>query len=282
METTKRTRRRPLHTCGASCLAVAHKACTKAQDLNSPLGSLAKWAIFFTHYLSPIIYALLYQWLAMLSLIDDQILTVQTITEKIIPSSTQVFDKMDGLVHSVEILPENLDRLFPLITHKFPFLDWIVVRLIACLNSILSILTHWGSSSSSSDQTREKEITIDVMNRNDIIIIDRRKPNDDKCLSIEPPMKRLQSLKDRIKGISDHHQHCASDSPMYSSYHSANSSPVSDLSADETYPVTMMSCSYKEMLERGTKEDDDAKDDNAIMLERGTKEDDDAKDDNAL
>lgn len=220
----------------------------------------------------------------MLSLIDDQILTVQTITEKIIPSSTQVFDKMDGLVHSVEILPENLDRLFPLITHKFPFLDWIVVRLIACLNSILSILTHWGSSSSSSssDQTREKEITIDVMNRNDIIIIDRRKPNDDKCLSIEPPMKRLQSLKDRIKGISDHHQHCASDSPMYSSYHSANSSPVSDLSADETYPVTMMSCSYKEMLERGTKEDDDAKDDNAIMLERGTKEDDDAKDDNAL
>ncbi|KAI3467682.1 hypothetical protein Pfo_024345 [Paulownia fortunei] len=320
-------RRRPLHTCGASCLAIAHKACTKMQDFDGPLGSMAKRAITFINSFFPFVYSMLHQWLALLSFMDDHILSVECMIEMVFPPSTHLFDKIDGLVCSAEVLPEQLDdvfRKFPLMMHQFPFLDWVLVHLISLLNCLLSILTHWGSKNA-----REKEITIDV-NCNDIPICkseseekaaccpvislaieqsdsledkagaarNHKEPsnsvhfeeleksysshkkanaarnhiepsNDVNSEVIQKSVERLRSLKNRIKALEE--PHCAADSPMYSSYQSANSSPVSDCSQDETNPFSQIgksdtkNCTYKEMLKRGKKEDGERKEDKALL-----------------
>ena len=68
-------RRRPLHTCGVSVIKIAQRAYDVGQDLIEPLSSksvkrMAKIASFAT----PFCQALLYFWLAVLALIDDQII----------------------------------------------------------------------------------------------------------------------------------------------------------------------------------------------------------------
>ncbi|KAL3649871.1 hypothetical protein CASFOL_006274 [Castilleja foliolosa] len=130
------TRRRPLHTCGASLLAIAQKSCTKLQHLDGPLGSTATKAISFINFFVPFIYIFLYPFLATISYIDDRILAFETKAESIFPPSTFVFDKIDNLVSSSETLPDHIDHIF---------------------NHIYSILTHFKSRNAS-----EKEIPIDV------------------------------------------------------------------------------------------------------------------------
>lgn len=158
---TKRTisRRLPLHTCGVSFLAIAHKICTKTQDFNGPIGSLTTR---ITKLALPFIYAMQIQWLAVLSFADGYILTIENIVETIFPPSAYVFNRLDEFVHIVETLPEKFDyamNKFPPIVHQVPFLKWGLVQIIWWLNILVSVLTHCGSEST---REKEKEIIVDI------------------------------------------------------------------------------------------------------------------------
>ncbi|XP_061360790.1 uncharacterized protein LOC133304748 [Gastrolobium bilobum] len=156
------SRHRPLHACGVSIFAIADIAFGKTQDMNGPIGStlrrVAKLAKFFT----PLIYAIQYQWLAILSFIDDRILAVENMTEKLFPPSTYVFDKVDEIVLMILSLPENFDGVvneFPTIIHKVPFLEWALTHvIISSLNSLVSMLNNWGHENS---RINEKTIGVD-------------------------------------------------------------------------------------------------------------------------
>lgn len=154
------SRRRPLHTCGVSILALAHRAYAAAQDLNGPIGSMAKRIDKMVSLASPIVYAMQYQWLAVLCFADDHILVVENMIERQFPPSKSVFDKIDDLLGVTETIPDKFDYAvtkFPTIIHQFPFLDWALIRLISLLNFFISTLTYWGSQN-----TKEKEIVVDV------------------------------------------------------------------------------------------------------------------------
>lgn len=216
------TRRRPLHTCGVSAITVAHRAYAAAQDLNGPLGSMAKRMDKIVSLACPIVHAMQYQWLALLCFADDHILVVENVIEKFFPPLKNVFDKIDELVKATETLPEKFDtavKRFPTIINQFPFLDWALVHVISMLNFLISTLTYWGSQI-----TREKEIVVDI-NCND--------------------HNHNSALVDKI------HHTKSGDFP-----------PISKTQQDKTIDCVnakpdAMKCTYKDVLEKGTKEDMD-------------------------
>ncbi|KAJ7945530.1 DNA ligase [Quillaja saponaria] len=154
------SRHRPLHTCGFSILTIAYSTFTKTQDLNGPFGSTCRKIGRIAQFASPYVYTLQYQWLAILSFVDDEILAAENKIEKIIPPSTHVFNKIEELVQVIEYLPKKFDdalNKFPSIIHQIPFLDWVVVCVISWLNYLISTLTYWGS-----ENTRIKGIVVDL------------------------------------------------------------------------------------------------------------------------
>ncbi|GFP95858.1 hypothetical protein PHJA_001730000 [Phtheirospermum japonicum] len=225
---------------------------------------MATRAISFMHSFVPFIYIFLYPFLAMTSYIDDRILAFETKAESIFPPSTLLFDKIDGLVSSSETLPDHIDDVFekiPLLVHRLPFLD----RIILWLNYILSILTHLGSRN-----TSEKEIQVDAVDQlsetsnsnrriNNCTVTEFEPSKAMTCEVIQKSVDRLRFLRNRIKTLDEPH---FVDSPMYASYQSANSSPVSDCSDGEAGPFNHpMNYSYKEiLLEKGQKEANEGKD----------------------
>ncbi|KZV44092.1 hypothetical protein F511_10763 [Dorcoceras hygrometricum] len=132
-------RGRPLHTCGESMLAIGHNALTKAQHFDEPLGSAATRVVSFFDTLFPFIHTMLYQWLSMLSFMDDHILTVEHAVELLFPPSKRLFDKMDLLVRDhAQVLPEKFfDHILG------PFLDFLLPWLLF----LVSIFNLWGSKS---------------------------------------------------------------------------------------------------------------------------------------
>uniref|UniRef100_A0A5B7BT39 Uncharacterized protein n=1 Tax=Davidia involucrata TaxID=16924 RepID=A0A5B7BT39_DAVIN len=246
MESTAATRTmsrsRPLHTCGLSILVIVHRAYTIAQELNGPVGSMAKRIATFTASASPIIYAMQYQWLAVLSFVDDHILAVENMVETLFPPSAHLFNKIDELVHTAETLPGKVDdavNKFPMIIHQFPFLDWALVHVISWLKFFISTLTHWGSNN-----TREKEIMIDI-----------------NCNNVNNESESAA-----------YNAHCPVESPIPAQCENVEkkSSSISDSSQDETKSTVgatvkpdTMKCSYKEVLEKGTKENSEKKKDSA-------------------
>ncbi|KAI4343372.1 hypothetical protein L6164_010729 [Bauhinia variegata] len=128
-----RHRHRPLHACGVSVLTIA--------DLG------------YNRIASPLIYALQYQWLAILSFIDDHILAVEKMIENLFPSSAYAFDKIDQLVQLIESVPHKLDDAIAV--NRFPApMEWALFHLISCLNSLISTFNRWGP-----------RITIDVVRK---------------------------------------------------------------------------------------------------------------------
>ncbi|TKY59875.1 hypothetical protein E2542_SST16969 [Spatholobus suberectus] len=141
------SRHRPLHACGVSILAIVDIAMGKTQHINGPLGSTLRRVTKLAKFSTPLIYAIQFQWLIMLSFIDDAILAIEKITEKLFPPSTLVFDKVDEIVLMIVSLPEKFDgatNRFPTIIHEVPFLDWALTLMILRLNSLVSTLNHWG------------------------------------------------------------------------------------------------------------------------------------------
>ncbi|XWS69213.1 hypothetical protein CRYUN_Cryun04dG0160300 [Craigia yunnanensis] len=154
------SRRRPLHTCGVSAFAMAHNAYIKAQDLNEPLGSMAKRIVTLGSLVCSLVYALQHIWLAIFFYVDDCILALENAVEIVFPPSRHVFNKVDEVVQIIETLPVKLDDVldkFPVMIEQVPLLDWALGQAISWLKVLTSILTHWGTGN-----TTEKEIAVDT------------------------------------------------------------------------------------------------------------------------
>ncbi|CAK9137326.1 unnamed protein product [Ilex paraguariensis] len=230
------SRHRPLHTCGVSISAIVHKAYTKAQDFDGPIGSMINRIDKLTTSAFPLIHAIQRRWLAVLSFADDHILAVENVMEALFPPSARLFNQIDKLIQTAEALPGKFDDVvnkFPIIIRQIPFLDWALVHLILWLNFLISTLTHWGSHN-----TREKEIVIDI-----------------SCNNLNNDVHKPSSISDETKTVGE--AQCLPESP-------------SDSSRDETMKVSTkgaqcenvvtsspqsggIKCSYKEILEKGTK-----------------------------
>lgn len=116
------------------------------------LGSLA----------GPIIHTMQCQWLTLLSLADDQILSVEDMIEALFPPSTHVFDMISFLAAVVsEILPTKFDTVvdqFPTVIRRIPALNWALAHFFSTLNFFVVILLDWAY-----DGAREvREITVHV------------------------------------------------------------------------------------------------------------------------
>ncbi|KAG6384505.1 hypothetical protein SASPL_155674 [Salvia splendens] len=251
----KSARRRPLHTCGASCLSIARRAAAKAQDLDAPLGSMAKRTIStFNAFCPSFVHDTAIRCSGLVIAIDDQILSIEGKIEANFPQSTPLFNGIDGIVRRAEALPEQIDeavRKFPI---RFPLLDWAIMLLISWITFLLSILIRLGSKSA-----REKEIPVDLNCKSH-----DKSTEHTKSVQFEKPYSYADAARNhhapprnRIKALEE--PLSAGDSPMYSSYQSANTSPVSDCSSqDENHPFnqTLGCSSYKEVLEKEKKEDE--------------------------
>ncbi|KAK3001259.1 hypothetical protein RJ639_020875 [Escallonia herrerae] len=280
------SRRRPLYTCGAAILAIVHKIYTKAQGVYGPIGSATKRIATLLNSVFPAIYALQCQWLAVLSFADDQILFIEGTIESLFPPSTLFFNKIDKLVHGAESLPDKFDdamNKFPVIIHQVPFLDWALAYLISWLNLLITTLTHWGSKN-----TWEKEIMIDI-NCNDSHNENVEKsspipdssqdeiktvgkvyfpvviPANEQSEEMEMSCRIFDSSGDEAKVIEK--EHCPTESPTCVQCDVIESSPRSESLEDEAKTVGMtvesdaVKFSYKEMLEKGTKENVGKKED---------------------
>jgi len=129
--------------------------------MNGPLGSTLKKVTKLAKFAMPLVYAMQTQWLIILSFIDDAILAIENVTEKLFPPSTRVFDKVDEIVVMIVSLPEKFEGAmnnFPSIIHEVPFLDWALTHVISRLNSLVSTLNHWGHRNS---RLNEKTIGVD-------------------------------------------------------------------------------------------------------------------------
>ncbi|KAF5726678.1 hypothetical protein HS088_TW22G00359 [Tripterygium wilfordii] len=117
---------------------------------------MAKRLAKIAKFVEPLLYALQYQSLALLSFVDDRILAVESIVETVFPPSKYVFNKIDQYVEIVEILPGKFDDATNkayMVIHQFPLLDWALLRVISWLNFWISVLTE--------TTTKDKEIMVD-------------------------------------------------------------------------------------------------------------------------
>lgn len=154
------SRLRPLHTCGVSAFAMVHEVSIKSQDLNEPLGSIAKRIVKLGSLVSSLVYALLHIWLTILAYMDDTILALEDAVESVFPPSKHVFNKVDEVVQIIESLPGKFDDVldrFPVIIEQVQLLDCALGQTISWLKVLTSKLTDWGSVNA-----KEKEIVIDT------------------------------------------------------------------------------------------------------------------------
>ncbi|GAU30234.1 hypothetical protein TSUD_67860 [Trifolium subterraneum] len=144
------SRQRPLHACGASILAIGDIAIGKTQNIKGPLGATLRNMANLAKFVTPLIYAIQYQWLATLAFIDDRILAAEHITEKWFPPSTYAFNKIDEIVLMIVSLPDKvdgaLDKYVPVIIHHVPLLEWTLKIVISKLNYLASTWVHENSS----------------------------------------------------------------------------------------------------------------------------------------
>lgn len=155
--------KRLLHTCAVSVLVIANRAYTIVQGIHGPLGAVAKVVAKFATFASPIIFVMQYQWIIMsvLSFVDDRILAVENMIERLYPPSSIVFNKIDDVVQVTETLPGKLDEVMNKLSssiHQVSVVDWGLVRAISLLNFVTATLTYWRMSKGE----REKEIVVDT------------------------------------------------------------------------------------------------------------------------
>lgn len=233
-----------LHPFGVSFFIIVEKVCTKAQDLDldldhdhGPIGSVTKKIGAFLKSALPFIYAVQYQWLILLTFVDDHIIVVVNMLTTIFPPSKRLFNKIDRLIDAVETdLPAKFDNAmnkFPV----FPFLHWVLTTCIAWMNFLIPTFTQYWRSS---NDTWEKEIMVDINCEN---CNDNESQNDDHCENLERSSALLKS-NNACKVVN-----CSAQCDD-----SKTSIPRSDQEAN-------MKCSYKEILEKGKKESAEKKED---------------------
>ncbi|CAA6660100.1 unnamed protein product [Spirodela intermedia] len=113
-------RPRLLHSLGLSFLVLARKACRAVQDLEGPVGTVAKKA----------------QWLYLLSSTDGRILAVEDAVASAFPPAARLFHALDKKITLLpEALPEKVDeyllRRLPAIVGHLPFLGWVSTKCVA-------------------------------------------------------------------------------------------------------------------------------------------------------
>ncbi|XLR17435.1 hypothetical protein HN51_038401 [Arachis hypogaea] len=178
--TTKMSsRQRPLHACGVSMIAMAEIAIGKTQNVNGPLGAnLRRIIAKLSRSTTPLIYAMQCQLLAILSFMDDHIITAEKISEKVFPSSAVAFDKVDELVLIIASMPEKFDGAVNkvlAVIHKVPLLERAMTLFISMLNGFASILDHyWGRGDSI--RTKEKTIGVDSSSSSGYISLENFPP----------------------------------------------------------------------------------------------------------
>lgn len=158
------SRRRPLHTCGVSAFAITCRACRISQDLNGPVGSMTKKMVKTAALVSPLVQAIQYLLLAVLSFADDRILAVENIIEKCFPPSRRMFNRIDEAVQFTEDLPRKFDyavKRFPAVICQIPYVEYALLHVISLLNFLTATFTEFRSKS-----LREKEIVVDVNSDN--------------------------------------------------------------------------------------------------------------------
>ncbi|KAL3835672.1 hypothetical protein ACJIZ3_010408 [Penstemon smallii] len=273
ISTRTKPRRRPLHTCGASFQAIANYGCTKAQSFDDPLGSIAKKAIIIFNSFFPFIYIIFHQWLAMLSFIDDLILTVENLLEIVFPRSKYIFDKIDALVYHAEVSPEKLDDIW----RKIPIIHHIGHRGLTVTNEkeIMIDLNCTGVQCTKSeleeisaiDQSHSSNVTRHFKEIDKSYSFQEKENEARNCIEpsiarlsevIHKSVKRLHSLENKRKNET----YCVDESPTYGAFKSAVSSPMWDGSdSDEISSFNQkgksetLKCTYKEMLKKGQKEE---------------------------
>ncbi|XP_060185804.1 uncharacterized protein LOC132615254 [Lycium barbarum] len=252
----KMPRRRPLYTCVASIFAIIDIACRKVEDFNGPVGSIINKIARGMSYIMPILYTMQFQWLSVLSFVDNCILTSEIVIEKLFPPSSRLFDKIDEIAYAAENLPGKFDDIMeklPMIIHQVPFLDWALVHLIAWLNFWISRLTRWGSNNA-----REKDITIDVDHNDQYLEQEQVMANEkSECGQVDEKKivgSEIQVVEEAVSPAS---------SSTCDPFEDAVSSPIFDSHEDVIKLIGIRTtnnkgdvgkCSYKEMLEKGSEE----------------------------
>ncbi|KAL3511421.1 hypothetical protein ACH5RR_030822 [Cinchona calisaya] len=274
------SRRRPLHTCGSSILAIVQNACTKAQGINGPMGILTRKTATFISSTFPFIYSMQYQWLAILSFADDHILTIENMVESILPPSIHLFNGIDKLVYKAECLPGRFDdalNTLPKIMHQIPFIDLVIIQMISWLNFLISTLMHfWGSKSK-----QEKDIMIDTICNNprdrlQISIDKGHKADDFPSISVSYPLSEKIEEVRKEEGCAEMSKNtqcqdkeilCAGldstegETKAAESVESPAESSTTTGALNKPFQDSMR-CSYKEMLEKGTKENAENEEEN--------------------
>ncbi|KAF8378112.1 hypothetical protein HHK36_029449 [Tetracentron sinense] len=171
---------------------------------------------------------------------------MENMVETIFPPSAYVFNKIDMLVHISEILPGKFDNVvdeFPMIIAKVPFLNWASTHLSSGLKFLISTLTDWRT-----DGTKKKEIMIDI-----------------NCDDLTNELASEDTFQCPTRTIS-HAEH--ENEVIVKPSSTENSPPVSDTPQTETKSAGVMDkscaqggdglkpmkCTYKEVLEKGKKE----------------------------
>lgn len=188
------SRRPPLHTCAASFLAIIHTACGKAQENNGALGILAKGISKPMSIALPLVYAIQYQWLEILHFTDDWMLEFEKLAETIFPPLTILFDKIDMIVSTVEIIPEKFDDALnnrpPVSLHRASFLEWAFMRII------------WGLDLNRKEE--EKEIMMD-MNSSSVTESSSSAAKDANCpAGQEEPLPEAGEKTERLSAKDKH------------------------------------------------------------------------------
>ncbi|KAE9610510.1 hypothetical protein Lalb_Chr07g0187361 [Lupinus albus] len=245
-----RSRYHPLHACGVSILTIVDTIFSKTQNINEPFGSTLRRVTNLAKIFTPLIVAIQYQWLAILSFIDDHILEAEKLTEKLFPPSTYLFDKVDELVLMIMSLPQKFDGainiLFPMMIHHVPLLEWTLSCIISWLNGLVSILNHWEEKNSSI-----KEKTISVYKSSDDLMEDSSNGINSKGSVESFPSMLEASEGENVKGVKDMEDSC----PKKGSYKEVLLDRGKEENPHEKQIGGEGSLSYKEVLLKIGKED---------------------------
>ncbi|XP_058102279.1 uncharacterized protein LOC131246317 [Magnolia sinica] len=148
-----------LYAWGVSLLAIAHKAYIMVEELHGPFGSLAQRLASLA---SPIVHTMQYQWLEILSFVDDQILAIEDMLKSLFPPSAYVFDRIDMITDICWILAGKLDHImddYQMVTiDQVTFLNWVATHLNIGLNFLISTMMEWDDGR----MEEERDIFMDI------------------------------------------------------------------------------------------------------------------------